>query len=414
MIRSDIKRHFPIFRHHPELVYLDSAATTLKPQSVIDAVTEYYERYPANVGRGLYPITEEASERFEEARAKVAAFIGAGPDEIVFVRNATEGVNLLASSLGTFLELGDTVVVTEMEHHSNFLPWKRIADEKGAGFRTIPIGADGEIDPASLETVIDENTAIVSFSAISNVLGTKVPVADIIRKIKSVSPDIAVVVDASQTVGHSRVDVAAWGADFVVFSGHKMFGPTGVGVLWGRRELLESLPPYQLGGGMVADACAVEPLWKNTPHRFEAGTPDIAAVIGLGAAVDFIQEIGIGNIEEHEAKLIRYSMEKLTETFGDEITIFGAKDPERHAGLISFTLEGIHPHDLAQILGERGICIRAGEHCASPIHRKLGLSSTARASFSIYNNEKDIDTLIEKMRAAQALLAPTNENIIGG
>jgi cysteine desulfurase / selenocysteine lyase len=408
-----IKKDFPIFKHHPDLVYLDSAATTLKPQTVIDAMTGYYERYSANVGRGLYPIAEEATGKLEEAREKVAAFIGGNQDEIIFVRNATEGINLLASTLSTFLEEGDAIVVTEMEHHSNFLPWKQVANAHGVEFRTIPIGADVNIDPASLTTVIDADTAIVSFSAISNVLGTKVPVTSIVKMIKSISPDAAVVVDASQVVGHSKIDVMEWGADFVVFSGHKMFGPTGVGIVWGRKRLLDKLPPYQQGGGMVADvypdqplagrACTEEPIWKDAPHRFEAGTPDIAAIIGLGAAIDFITAIGIGNIEKHEATLTRGACEKLTESFGDDITIFGTPDLQVHAGLISFTLKGIHPHDLAQILGEKDICIRAGEHCASPIHRKLGLSATARVSFSIYNDEHDVNALVKEMRVAVSM-----------
>jgi cysteine desulfurase/selenocysteine lyase len=440
-----IKEQFPLFKHHPDLVYLDSAATTLKPQTVIDAVTGYYERYSANVGRGLYGIAEEATGKLEEARAKVAVFIGGNQDEIIFVRNATEGLNLLASTLSTFLfpvipahepESGSRVrpgmtkrniIVTEMEHHSNYLPWKRIADEHGAEFRTIPIGVDGNIDPTSFTTVIDADTAIVSFSAVSNVLGTKVSVADIVKRIKSIAPDAAVIVDASQVVGHSKIDIAEWGADFVVFSGHKMFGPTGVGIVWGRKALLDKLSPYQLGGGMVADACADIPEYKPAPYRFEAGTPDIASIIGLGAAIDFIESIGKeesvipgltrnldsrfhGNdnfeksfqiISEHETELTRYAMEKLTETFGSDITIFGTPDPQLHAGLISFTLKGIHPHDLAQILGEKSICIRAGEHCASPIHRKLGLSATARISFSVYNDEQDIDLLIETMKGAK-------------
>lgn len=411
---ASVKNRFPLFRYHPDLVYLDSAATTLKPAVVIDAITGYYERYSANVGRGLYPLAEEATEKFEGARAKVAVFLGAKPDEIIFVRGATEGINLLTSTLGTFLEPGDNIVVTEMEHHSNFLPWKRTASEYGAEFRMIPIDTDGTIDSTRLETVIDENTAIVSFPAVSNVLGTKVPVSDIVRKIKSVSPDAAVIVDASQIVGHSKVDVSEWGADFIVFSGHKMFGPTGIGVLWGRGKLLAVLPPYQLGGGMVDDSCAKEPIWKDAPHRLEAGTPDIAGAIGLGAAVDFLSGIGMDDIEMHESALTRYAMEKLTETFGDDITLLGSKSTEEHAGLISFRLEGIHPHDLAQILGEKGISIRAGEHCASPIHRKLGLSATARISFSVYNDRQDIDRLVEEIKTAQAMLAPKHKNVTGG
>lgn len=407
MNTSAIKEQFPIFKHRPDLIYLDSAATTLKPQVVIDAVTGYYERYSANVGRGLYPLAEEATEKFEEARTKVATFIGAKPDEIIFVRGATEGLNLLSFSLGTFIETGDNIVVTEMEHHSNFLPWKRTASEYGAEFRTIPVDADGRIDPTRLETVIDEDTAIVSFPAISNVLGTKVPVSDIVRKIKSISPDAAVIIDASQVVGHSKIDISEWGADFIVFSGHKMFGPTGIGVLWGRRKLLAVLPPYQLGGGMVDDSCAKEPTWKDAPHRFEAGTPDIASAVGLGAAVDVLSEIGMDDIGMHESALTRYAMEKLTETFGDDITILGSKNAEERAGLISFTLKGIHPHDLAQILGEKGISIRAGEHCAAPIHRKLGLAATARISVSIYNDTGDIDRLIAATKEARNILPPS-------
>lgn len=398
---ATIKNNFPIFRHHPDLVYLDSAATTLKPQSVIDAMTGYSERYSANVGRGLYPLAEKTTEKFEEARGKVASFIGASPDEIVFTHGATEGFNLLAASLGAFLEPGDNIVVTEMEHHSNFLPWKRLAKENGIDFRILPIDPDGKINEETLGSVIDKDTAIVTFPAISNVLGTKIPVADIVRKIKEINPDTKVIVDAAQAVGHAKIDVSAWGADFIVFSGHKMLGPTGVGVLWGRHELLEKLPPYQLGGGMVSDSCAKEPTWKEAPYRFEAGTPDIAAAIGLGAAVDFLSEVGMDAIEVHETGLTRYAMTRLVETFGDEITMFGATNPENHAGLISFTLSGIHPHDLAQILGEKSICIRAGEHCASPIHRKLGLSATARISFSIYNDKSDIDTLIKDMKDAR-------------
>ncbi len=420
-----IKEEFPIFRHHPGLVYLDSTATTLKPQSVIDAVSGYYERYSANVGRGLYPIAEEATVKFEEARAKVAAFIGADADEIVFVRNTTEGFNLLASTLGTFLEPDDNIVVTEMEHHSNYLPWRRVADEYDAAFRMLPISTDGILDPRKLKNFVDRNTAIVSFPAVSNVLGTKVPVADIVKKIKKLSPDAAVLIDASQVAGHSRIDVSAWGADFIVFSGHKMFGPTGAGVVWGRRELLDILPPFLQGGGMVLDACpdqspagracpnqpstgrtcADGPVWKDAPHRFEAGTPDIASAIGLGAAVDFIGSVGIDRIEKHEQKLVRYAMRKLVKAFGSDITIYGTDDIDRHAGLISFTLAGIHPHDLAQILGEQNICIRAGEHCASPIHRKLGLSATARLSLSIYNDEHDIDTIIDGMTEARRLMS---------
>lgn len=396
-----IRSEFPIFRHNPDLVYLDSAATSLKPQSVIDAVAGYYERYSANVGRGLYPIAEKATEKVDETREKIASFLGGNRDEIIFVRGATEGINLLASTLSTFLESGDNIVVTEMEHHSNYLPWKRISDERSVEFRMIPVGADGNIDPASLATVIDTDTAIVSFSAVSNVLGTRVSVADIIRRMKSIAPDAAVVVDASQVVGHSKIDVTEWGADFVVFSGHKMFGPTGVGIVWGRKHLLDTLSPYELGGGMVGDACADEPAWKDAPYRFEAGTPDIAAIIGLGAAVDFIADIGIGNIEEHEKELAQYAMKRLTETFGDDVIIFGSKDPSEHPGPISFTLEGVHPHDLAQILGEHNICVRAGEHCAAPLHRALDIPASARISFSVYTERQDIDRLIDGLLAAR-------------
>lgn len=399
-----IKNDFPIFQYHPSLVYLDSAATTLKPATVINAVTDYYERYSANVGRGLYPIAEEATEKFEETRGKIATLIGAQQGEVVFVHGATEGINLLASALSTFLEKSDNIVVTEIEHHSNFLPWKRAAQKHDIDFRIIPVDADGWIDAGSFNGIIDEDTVIVSLSAISNVLGIKLPIADIVKKIKSISPDAAVIIDASQIIGHSKIDVAEWGADFIVFSGHKMFGPTGIGIVWGRKSFLDKLPPYQLGGGMVSDACATDPIWKDAPYRFEAGTPDIASSIGLGAAVDFIFNVGIENIEAHESRLTRYAFTRLTEAFGGDIAILGSKNPKKHGGLISFTLKEIHPHDLAQILGEKDICIRAGEHCATPIHRKLGIFATARISFSIYNSEADVDMLINEMRKAANLL----------
>lgn len=400
-----IKQDFPIFKHQPNLTYLDSAATSLKPSVVIDAEKEYLEQYSANVGRGLYPIAEKATEKFEAVRENIARFIGATSSrEIIFTSGTTHSINLAAQLLESFIRPGDNIVVTELEHHSNFLPWKELARRKNIGFRVAPIDTEGLIDAEALAKLVDERTAIIAFSAVSNVTGGINPVADIVKRVKANSSEAMTVIDAAQAIGHSAIDVSGWNADFVAFSAHKCFGSTGVGVLYGKEALLEKLPPVSFGGGMVLDACADETEYKNIPFRFEAGTPNIGGVIAFGAALDYIGTVGIENIRAHEISLAEYALAKLNEAFESAIRIIGPKDPEKRGGIVAFALDGMHPHDIAHLLGESGISVRAGEHCAAPLHRALELNATTRISFSIYNDKQDIDKLISTMKAAHKIL----------
>ncbi|MDP3956980.1 MAG: SufS family cysteine desulfurase [bacterium] len=394
-----IKKDFPIFTHHLDLVYLDSAATALKPQTVIDAEKEYLEQYSSNVGRGLYPLAETATEKFEAVRAQVARFIGAADaQEIIFTSGTTASINLAAGLLTENVQPTDNIVVTEMEHHSNYLPWKELAKKHGATLRVVPITEEGTIDIATLKNSIDEHTKIVAFSAVSNVLGTINPVEQFVAAIKGINPQTLVLVDAAQAAPHMRIDISFWGADFVAFSGHKMFGPTGVGILYGRKTLIETLRPVTFGGGMVLDACTEDTRYREIPYRFEAGTPNIGGVIAMSAALDYIESIGLTNIRAYETALTAYALKRLQETFGNAIRIIGPEKADERGGIIAFSLKNIHPHDIAQLLGEQGICARAGEHCAAPLHRKFGLSATTRLSLSIYNSEEDIEILIDELK----------------
>ncbi|NTW13535.1 MAG: cysteine desulfurase [Candidatus Moranbacteria bacterium] len=402
MIPENIRKEFPIFDNRPEMTYLDSAATALTPAPVIEAVSTYYRELSANVGRGLYPTAEETTARFESVRERISRFLNTSSDEIVFTRNSTEGLNLLAATLADRIEEGDNIVITALEHHSNFLPWKRLTKRCGAELRIVPFEKDGSIHPDTARSFVDSRTKIFAFSAISNVFGTPNDVSTIVRTAKALNPDILTVIDAAQAIGHMQVDIQEWNCDFLAFSGHKCFGPTGVGILFGKHDILSSLPPYQVGGGMVLDSTADEPTYMDVPHRFEAGTPDIASVFGLDAALDFIDSIGVDAIHAYESELATQAVSKLKKAFGDSIHILGFND-RRESGIVSFTLEGIHPHDIAQILGERDICIRAGEHCATPLHHVLSLPATARVSFSVYNTEEDIDRLIEGLKEVRSL-----------
>jgi cysteine desulfurase/selenocysteine lyase len=399
---NDIRKYFPIFGSKPGLVYLDSAATSLSPTPVIRAISEYYESLSANVGRGLYETAERTTTRFEEARKRVARFIGADPREIVFTRNATESLNLVAGTIGSRISEGDNIVVTALEHHSNLLPWKRLALERKAELRVVPFRGDGTVDPETVGKTVDEKTRLVAFSAVSNVFGSANDVEKIVEAVGIAAPNAMTVVDAAQAVGHMIVDVKAWNCDFLAFSGHKAFGPTGIGILFGRYDILSDLPPYQVGGGMVTDSIAPIPEYADAPWRFEAGTPDIAGAFGLDAAIGFIEEIGIGRIREHETRLATLAVGRLRSTFGDTIGMLGPND-RRTSGIVSFSFEDIHPHDVAQVLGERDVCVRAGEHCAAPLHRELGLPATVRASFSVYNTEEDIELLIEGLKEAKRI-----------
>ena len=396
-VRSD----FPIFSRTvrgKRLIYLDSAATSQKPQCVIDAEREFYERYNANVHRGAYLIAEEATAAYESAREKVAKFINApNKDCIVFTRGTTEAINLVAYSWGLAnLREGDEILLTEMEHHSNIVPWQLIAERTGAKIKVVPITDDGLLDMDAFERLLTERVKIVAVTHVSNVLGTINPVHEICRKAHEVGA--VVLVDGAQAAPHLPVDVQAIGCDFYALSGHKMCGPTGVGALYGRKELLEAMPPFLGGGEMIRTVTFERTTFNDVPYKFEAGTPPIAQAVGLGVAVDYLTKIGIERIRSHEVELVTYALERLREI--DDITIYGAAPPEQRGGVIAFNIGNIHPHDLATFLDAHGICIRAGHHCAQPLMRRLNVAATARASFYLYNTPDEIDALVEALQQA--------------
>lgn len=394
-----IRRDFPIFDQTVNgrpLVYLDSAATAQKPRAVIEAVRGFYEEYNANVHRAIHVLGEKATGRYEEARHKVARFINAPETEtVIFAKNATEAINLVAYSWARrHLKEGDELVVSPIEHHSNLVPWQLAAKATGARLRFFEVTEDGRIRTDNLDDVITERTKLVAVTHASNVLGTIVPVKEIAYAARR--KGAVVLVDGAQSTPHMPVDVQALGCDFFAFSGHKMLGPTGVGVLWGRRELLENMEPFLGGGDMISSVSLTESRWADLPYKFEAGTPNIAAVIGLGAAVDYLTGLGMENVHAHEQQLVQYAMAELRKVPG--LTIYG---PEHRGGLVTFNLEDIHPHDLATILNEEGIAIRAGHHCAEPVMRWLGVPATARASFYVYNTEEDVNRLVAGLHTAR-------------
>lgn len=404
MDTNALKQLFPIFTHQPALVYLDSAATALKPASVIERERAYYEYFSSNIARGIYPLAEQATEAFEATRRNVASFIGAQPEEIIFTSGTTASLNLIANLLASRVTKGNAIAVTALEHHSNFLPWKELCRARKAQYTVIPITASGTIDPAGFDGAINQETKIIALSAISNVLGIINPLKQLIAQARSLNPDVLVVVDAAQAVGHIPVNVTDWDADFVAFSGHKLFGPTGTGVLYGKHSLLETLAPVSFGGGMVLDACATETLYKESPARFEAGTPNIAGIIGLGAAIDFIESVGVEAIHAHENSLALFAIRRLQAEFGEALRIVGDPTPEQKSGIVSFILDGVHPHDVAHLLGERNICVRAGLQCAAPLHEALGLSASTRLSLALYNTEEDIERLIVGLKEVRSIL----------
>ena len=391
---NQIRSDFPIFANK-SLVYLDSAATTQKPKQVIDAVSDFYSNYYANVHRGIYELSMKATETFESARQKVANFINAQDwRSIVFTNGTTESINLVAYSWAKKnLVKNDEILITEMEHHSNIVPWQLIAKDTGARLKYIPIKTDGTLDLTNIDTLITNKTKLVSIIHQSNVFGTINPIKIIIKHAKKVNA--ITFVDAAQSIPHNHVDVQDLDCDFLAFSGHKMLGPTGIGILYGKTEMLESMSPFMGGGDMINSVTMSESTWNDIPYKFEAGTPNIAQAIGLGAAIDYINEIGIMNIHEYGKYLLDIALEKLRSIEGLEI--YGHRNSESGA-VISFNLEGVHPHDLAQFLNQDGIAVRAGHHCAQPIMDKLGVSSTIRASFYLYNTEKEIYLLCESLR----------------
>lgn len=394
-----IRGQFPIFTYHPDLVYLDSAATALKPRVVIEAEREYLEKYSANIARGLYPLAETATEKFEVVREKVAHFINAkSSEEIIFTAGTTASINLALGLIAHTVKKSDNIVITEMEHHSNYLPWKELAQKKNVTLKVVPLTQDGELDISAFKKFLSKRTAIVAFSAVSNVLGAVNVVPEIVKMVRTINPKAIILVDAAQAVAHAPIQASRWDADFIAFSAHKIFSTTGVGILYGRKSLLETLRPIAFGGGMVLDACAPDTLYKDSPYCFESGTPNIGGVIALGAAIGYIEKIGSKNILTHEKALTKYALKRLKEAFGKSITILGPKNIAKRSGIIAFSFDNIHPHDVAHLLGEQNICVRAGEHCAAPLHRRLKLTATTRVSLSIYNNESDIDKLIDALR----------------
>ena len=395
-----IRADFPILsttnRFGKPLVYLDSAATSLKPRVVIDAVNAYNSAYSANIHRGIYEIAEKATALYEGTRDKVARLINApDPAEIVFVRNATEAINLVAYSWGRRnIGRGDTIVLTEMEHHANLVPWQLLVQERDGDLEFVPITDDGLLRLEVFDVLLHLRPKLVAFTHVSNMLGTINPVREMTEMAHAAGA--LVLVDGAQAVPHMPVDVQEIGADFYVFSGHKMLGPTGSGALWARRELLEAMPPFMAGGDMIREVHLRRSEWADVPHKFEAGTPDIAAAIGLGAAADYLMGLGMEAVRDHEQAMARYALEVLPREVPG-IELYGP-DADRRGGVVSFNLPGIHPHDVAQILDRSGICVRAGHHCTMPLHERFDLAATARASFNVYTVPGEIDALAAGLR----------------
>ncbi|MGC8783670.1 MAG: cysteine desulfurase [Armatimonadota bacterium] len=385
-----IRADFPILQRRVgsnRLIYLDNAATSQKPRQVIDALVHYYENTNANVHRGLHTLAEEATEAYESARAKVARFIGAEPESVVFTRNTTEAINLVAYAWGLAnLKAGDVVVLSEMEHHSNIVPWQLVARITGARLRYVPFTPEGELDMDALERILQQEPKLVAITHVSNVLGTINPVEQITHKAHAVGAKV--LIDGAQAVPHKPVNVARIDCDFYAFSGHKMLAPTGIGALYARRELLEEMPPFMGGGSMIRRVTPEYSTWADIPTKFEAGTPNIADGIAFGAAVDYLQRIGIESVQQHEQQLAAEALRLLEAE--EDIVVYGPRDPKRRCGLVSFNFKHVHPHDVAQILDQRGIAIRAGHHCCQLIMRRLDVTATARASFYLYNTIEEV------------------------
>jgi len=394
-----IKADFPLLQrevHGKPIVYLDSAATSQKPRVVLDALDTYYETINSNVHRGVYQIAEQATAEMEAARVNVARFIGApSATGVVFTKNATEAINLVAGSWGRAnLAEGDAVLLTHMEHHADIVPWQILQAERGFDIRWIPLTDDGQLDLTDLDQLLD-GVKLLGVAAMSNVLGTINPIGRLVDAAHAAGA--LVLVDACQYVPHISTDVSAWGADFVAFSGHKMCGPTGIGVLWGREDLLDAMPPFLGGGEMIRDVRLDGFTCNDLPWKFEAGTPPIAEIIGLGAAIDYLDSLGMDAVRRHEIELTDYALRTLGDRFGDKLTIHGPADARRRGGVISFAFADLHPHDISQVLDEHAVCVRAGHHCAKPLMRVLGVGATARASVYVYNDESDIDALADAL-----------------
>ncbi|MGW9350461.1 cysteine desulfurase [Nocardiopsis flavescens] len=407
-----IRKDFPILartvRDGRPLVYLDSGATSQKPRQVLDAEREFYESHNAAVHRGAHQLAEEATDAYEAARETIARFIGGDPGEVVFTKNATEAINLVAYAMGNAATAdeglrrfrvgpGDEIVVTEMEHHANLVPWQELCRRTGATLRWFPVTEQGRLDLSDLDGLVNERTRVVAFAHQSNVLGTVNPVADIAARAREVGA--LTVLDACQSVPHMPVDAAALGVDFLAFSGHKMLGPNGIGVLWGRRELLEAMPPFITGGSMIGVVHMEYSTWAEPPQRFEAGVPMAPQAVALAAACDYLSAVGMDRIAAHEHTLVEYALKALADVEG--LRLIGPAEAVDRGGAVSFEVEGIHPHDLGQVLDDRGVEVRVGHHCAWPLHRRLGVLASTRASFYLYNTTEDVDALVAAVRAAQ-------------
>ncbi len=406
---DNVRADFPILHQQVNgkpLVYLDNGATSQKPRQVIDALVRYYERDNSNVHRGLHALSTRATDAYEGARTRIAKFLNAAdPAEVLFTRGTTESINIVARSWGhAHLKAGDVVLTTEFEHHSNLVPWQQAAKASGATLKYVPLlGVDGEggLDMAALDNLLTPQVKLFAFTHISNTLGTINPVAELCRRARAVGA--VTVIDAAQSVGHAPLDVQAIGFDFLAFSGHKMCGPTGIGVLYGRRALLDKLAPDETGGGMVVSVTYEGATWKPAPERFEAGTPNVAGAIGLGAACDYLDALGRDKIAAHDDALIKIAMEKLTALPG--IRIIGPRKGAERSGLVSFAFENVHAHDIVTFADEDGVALRGGHHCNQPLMRKLGLTSTTRASFYLYNTEGEIDRLVKSLQRIQKFFA---------
>ena len=403
---DNVRKDFPILkrtvRDNKPLVYLDNASTTQKPKQVIDAITNYYNNYNANIHRSVYSIAEEATEAYEKTRDKVAKFLNIQKrEEVIFVRGTTEGINLVAYAWGRKnIEKGDIIVTTEYEHHSNIVPWQLLVKEKDAKLEYIGIDDNGELILDQLDKYLATGKVkLVTFSLMSNVLGTISDYDTIISKCKKAG--VKILVDGAQAVPHMTVDIEKIGCDFFAFSAHKMLGPTGIGILWVRKEILETMNPFHGGGDMIREVHKYETTWNDLPYKFEAGTPNIADVIGFGTAIDYLSNIGMDKIRQHEIELTKYALEKLSTVKG--IKIYGSKDISKHGGVISFNFANVHPHDVAQIIDQEGIAVRSGHHCAQVLMERLDVAATNRASFYIYNTKDDIDKLVKSLEKVSEL-----------
>ncbi|MFC1574787.1 cysteine desulfurase [Gemmatimonadota bacterium] len=399
-----IRGQFPVLDqmvNGKPLVYLDNAATSQKPLSVLAVLEKYYRHDNANVHRGIHELSRRATAAYEGARARIAEWMGASdPSEVIWTRGTTESINLVASAWGLdHFHEGDEILLSTMEHHSNIVPWQLVARRTGARLKYLEMDEEGRLRLEDLDRLLTERTRLVAVTQVSNALGTKNPLTTIVESAHN--RGALVLVDGAQAVPHQRVDVGDMGADFYAFSSHKMCGPTGTGILWGRKELLEEMSPYQGGGDMISIVQRDESTWAEVPHKFEAGTPDIAGAVAAAAAVDFMEEVGYQAIGTHEANLLAYALERLEEI--PDLTVFGPKDPSQRSGVISFAMGDAHPHDIATILDSEGVAIRAGHHCAQLVMRHLGVAATTRASFSLYNTTEDVDRLVEGLRVVDSI-----------